>query len=593
MIETLIKSKRRVEIIAEIANSHNGNPADALNLAEECFLVGVDAVKFQIYFAEELLTTYHSRYEHFKNQSFSEDTWNDLFYKLKKKNRKIYADTFGIKALNLAQRNKLDGIKIHSSDLNNKPLLEKLKDKKKKYFLSCGGSTIEEIAYAVKITNKNGIKPILLHGFQAYPTHIEDTHLNRISTLKNIFKGSCDYGYQDHISGDDPMNLTVSQIALAYGANYIEKHVTLNRKEKGVDYYSSIEPSELKKFVYSIRQSEKSIGSSRIQFSSSEKKYRTEMKKFWVTKKKLKKNQILKKTDLIMKRIDKSNLHNFFIEDILGKKILQDIEKETIIKKSFFKNHVTALIVVRTASKRLPQKSLKKICGLRTIEHCIRRVKTSKKIDNIILCTTNLQEDKVLHKIAKKNKIDFYAGEVDDVLLRMINAVKKKKTDLIIRVTGDDILINPYYLNKTINFHLENNFDYTDNKSLPSGTEVEIFNKEVLKKIHFLAIDPSGTEYLTFYIKNNLNFFNTGSLKLEKKIIKILKLTLDTPADFKIIKLFLEEMNNRNKLFSHTLDDMLKFYKRNIELFKKNKKKIKGQKVNTDLEWKKILNYQS
>ena len=91
------------------------------------------------------------------------------------------------------------------------------------------------------------------------------------------------------------MNLTVSQIALAYGANYIEKHVTLNRKEKGVDYYSSIEPSELKKFVYSIRQSEKSIGSSRIQFSSSEKKYRTEMKKFWVTKKKLKKKSNFKK----------------------------------------------------------------------------------------------------------------------------------------------------------------------------------------------------------------------------------------------------------------------------------------------------------
>jgi len=593
MVETVIKSKKRVEIIAEIANSHNGNPAEAIKLADECFSLGADAVKFQIYFAEELLTTYHTRYEHFKKQSFSEDTWNNLFNKLRKKNRKIYADTFGAKALSLAQENKLDGIKIHSSDLNNKPLLEKLKDKEKKYFLSCGGSTIEEIAYAVKITNKNGIKPILLHGFQAYPTNIEETHLNRISTLRNIFKNNCDYGYQDHISGEDPMNFIVPQVALGYGVNYIEKHVIQNRSAKGVDYYSSIEPSELKKFIYSVRQAEKSIGSPAIQFSSTEKKYRSEMKKFWVTTKKLKKNQMLKKTDLIMKRIDKSDLNNFFVEDIIGKKILQDIERETIIKKSFFQHHTTALIVVRTDSKRLPKKSLKKLCGLTTIEHCIKRVKASKKVNNIILCTTKLKKDNVLHKIAKKNKIDFYAGEIDDVLLRMINAVKLKKTDLVVRVTGDDILINPDYLDKTINFHLENNFEYTDNKSLPSGTEVEIFNKEVLKKIHFLAKDPSGTEYLTFYIKNNLDFFKTGSLKIKEKINKILKLTLDTPADLKIIKLFLEDMSKQNKLFTHTLEDILKFYERNSNMFKKNKKKIKGLMVNTDFAWEKILNYQN
>ena len=175
----------------------------------------------------------------------------------------------------------------------------------------------------------------------------------------------------------------------------------------------------------------------------------------------------------------------------------------------------------------------------------------------------------------------------------MISAIKQKKTDLVIRVTGDDILIDPYYLDKTIDFHLENNFEYTDNKALPSGTEVEIFNKEILKKIHFLAKDPSGTEYLTFYIKKNLNFFKTGSLKIKEKVHKKLKLTLDTPTDYKIIKSFLEGMHKQNKLFSYTLDDILKFYTKNSKLFKKNKKTIKGLNVNTELEWKKILSYQN
>ena len=593
MVKTVVKSKKRIEIIAEIANSHNGSPEDAIRLAKECFTIDIDAVKFQIYFADELLTTYHSRYEHFKSQSFSENTWNQLFKDLKTRKKKIYVDTFGLNALNVAQKNHVDGIKIHSSDLNNKVLLDKLKNKKIKYFLSCGGSTIDEIAYAVKIINTNGSKPVLLHGFQAYPTNIEDTHLNRISTLKNIFKDNCEYGYQDHISGDDPMNLTVPQVAIGYGARYIEKHVTLNRKAKGVDYYSSLEPSELKSFTSSVREIERSLGSPAMQFTNTEKKYRLQMKKFWVTNKKIRKNKILKKTDLIMKRIDKPNCNNFFIEDVLGKKILHDVKKETIIKKSFFQNHTTALIVVRTDSKRLPQKSLKKICGITTIEHCIKRVQSSKKVNNIILCTTKLNRDKILSRIAKKNKIDFYAGEIDNVLLRMISAIKQKKTDLVIRVTGDDILIDPYYLDKTIDFHLENNFEYTDNKALPSGTEVEIFNKEILKKIHFLAKDPSGTEYLTFYIKKNLNFFKTGSLKIKEKVHKKLKLTLDTPTDYKIIKSFLEGMHKQNKLFSYTLDDILKFYKQNSKLFKKNKKTIKGLNVNTELEWKKILSYQN
>ena len=88
MVKTVVKSKKRIEIIAEIANSHNGSPEDAIRLAKECFTIDIDAVKFQIYFADELLTTYHSRYEHFKSQSFSENTWNQLFKDLKTRKKK-------------------------------------------------------------------------------------------------------------------------------------------------------------------------------------------------------------------------------------------------------------------------------------------------------------------------------------------------------------------------------------------------------------------------------------------------------------------------------------------------------------------------
>ena len=139
----------KTEIIAEIANAHQGNPNKAKNLALNSIKAGADAVKFQVYFAEELLTENHPRFDHFKKQSFNEKTWNKIFKLLKKKNIKIYCDVFGEKAFKIAKSNNVDGYKIHSSDLTNSILLNLIKKSSKKIFLSTGGSTIEEIAYAV------------------------------------------------------------------------------------------------------------------------------------------------------------------------------------------------------------------------------------------------------------------------------------------------------------------------------------------------------------------------------------------------------------------------------------------------------------
>ena len=125
-----------MEVIAEVANSHEGNYKIAYKTAIEAIKSKANSVKFQIYFAEELLSKKHKRYEHFKSQSFNSNQWKWIFDKIKKKTptTNIYADIFGLKALNIAKKNKLDGIKIHSSDLSNTKLLNELKKYKKKFF---------------------------------------------------------------------------------------------------------------------------------------------------------------------------------------------------------------------------------------------------------------------------------------------------------------------------------------------------------------------------------------------------------------------------------------------------------------------------
>ena len=134
-----------VEIIAEIANAHQGDPAIAARLAEEALAGGADAVKFQVYTADELLVRRHPRYEHFRKQSFTGAAWSDLIGRIRAKGGRVYCDVFGLEALDISLREGADGIKVHSSDLANAPLLEILSTAGKRVFLSVGGSTAREI----------------------------------------------------------------------------------------------------------------------------------------------------------------------------------------------------------------------------------------------------------------------------------------------------------------------------------------------------------------------------------------------------------------------------------------------------------------
>lgn len=606
------KLNKKTEIIAEIANAHQGNPELAKKLAIQAIKNGADAIKFQIYFANELLSNNHPRFKHFKNQSFSKKIWINIINTFKKNKIKIYCDVFGEEAFNIAKICNVDGYKIHSSDLNNNILLNLVAKTNKKIFLSAGGSTLEEIAYALKIIRNvtSRIKPIVLHGFQNYPTRINNCDLFKIKLYKKIFGTTCELGYQDHLSADNPLNYKTPLVAISLGAKYIEKHITMDRSKKGVDYYSSLEPKEFKKFVQLVRNSNHLNGKSKYIYeigkrnlelamgdnnlesmSLAENNYRENVKKVWFLKKGISKGQYVKKTNIIMKRPATKNVHNLDWDILKNKKAKIKINKNINLNNLMFKNDITAIIVARNNSRRLKNKAIKKICNLSAIEHLIKRVKKSKKVNRIILCTTKKKEDDILIKIAKKNKILNFRGEDKNVLKRMLGSIEKIKTDVIVRITGDDILIDPLYLDKTIKYHLENNLQYTDAKNLPSGIDTEIFNRSFLETIHKLAEDPSETEYLTYYVSNHKSQFKTGSLNVSDTYRKKIRLTLDNKKDFKVIKTFLENMKKNKKLFNYTFKDLIYFYHKNRKLFKQNQNKtVKIKKINTNFNWKKLFN---
>ena len=135
---------------------------------------------------------------------------------------------------------------------------------------------------------------------------------------------------------------------------------------------------------------------------------------------------------------------------------------------------VIILIAVRMKSRRLSQKALLKIEDKTVLEHLLDRLKLSKTSQSIVVCTSVSPEDDILTKIAEKNGVKWFRGSEDDVMDRFIKAADKEKADIIVRITGDNILIDPFYLDKAVKYHLKNKADYTSIDGLPSGVKSEI-----------------------------------------------------------------------------------------------------------------------
>mgnify|MGYP001179779135 CR=1 FL=1 len=581
----------KIEIIAEIANTHCGNLEKAINLGNEAAKSSPDAIKFQMFKPEELLSKDHKDFKHFQNLSFSEGDWRIIFSEVRKYDIPIYADIYGVDSLKIANNLNIDGYKIHTSDIFNIKLLKSEFDQNKPLFVSCGGVLNIEIIKMLKYLKSDFSRIILMHGFQSYPTKLNDISLKKISELKRIFGHTCEIGFQDHIDADDDFAYYLPLMAISEGAKVIEKHFTLDRTKKEIDYYSSLQPTEFKNLVSIIRRSQEPLNLDKNYISSSELKYSKNVRKHWVATRKIKKGQVLKIDDVEMVRINNAKSFPISIENILNKKTIKNIEKHEIVNRSSFKQKVSILVITRSASERLKNKATITIKNHPLITFLINRLKTFKNYHQIVLCTTKNKEDDILEPIAKSCGIRCYRGSTNNLVDRMIKATDSD-TDFIIRATGDDLLISIDHAEKAVDLAVNNNLDYVDMLDLPDGSGVEVFSYESLINIYEAAEDLSQSEYLSRYILDNKHLFKIDHLEIEKVYKKNWRLTLDYKEDLRAIKPFLEYCLDKEKHFKFNIIDLINFYENNIKIFDENKnvkQKQLPKNLNTKLDLRKLI----
>lgn len=331
----IIGEGRPVFVVAEAGINHNGDMRLAKRMIDAAKAAGADAVKFQSYKTERIITKSAPSAEYHKRTAARDESWYSLLKRIelgdaetqmlceycRRRGIEFLSTPYDEKSASLLHALGLGAFKISSTDMDNLPLLEHIARFGKPIILSTGMSTLDEVRQSVEfIVRKGGDKIVLMQCTSNYPPKPEDINLNVLDTLKSEF--GLPVGYSDHLASPK-----AAIAAVAKGACVYEVHFTIDRNLSGPDQKSSLEPDELKSIVSDIRFTEKLLGTSRKEVTGSETETRTRLRKKVVASRPLRLGERITKDMLAIKRAA-SGIPAKDYYDILGKTIKRGVRQD-------------------------------------------------------------------------------------------------------------------------------------------------------------------------------------------------------------------------------------------------------------------------
>ena len=329
----------KVFIIAEAGVNHNGSLLVAKKLIKVASKIGADAIKFQTFITEEEITKkaplakyqksdskYSNQFDLFKKLELSQADHKNLKRFCKKNNLEYMSSAFDIKSLRFLKNINLKRFKIPSGEINNYPYLREIGSYGKEIILSTGMSKMSEIDQAINLIKKSGTninKIKILHCHTDYPTKPKDVNLLAIKSLQKKYGNKI--GYSDHTMG-----VEISIAAVALGSVIVEKHLTLDKRMKGPDHKSSIEPKEFELMVKSIRNLEKAMGDGKKLPTKNELKNLKIVRKSIVAKDNIKKGEVFSEKNITTKR-PALGINPMNWKKILGKKAKKNFYEDDFI----------------------------------------------------------------------------------------------------------------------------------------------------------------------------------------------------------------------------------------------------------------------
>lgn len=333
-----INTSKKIFIVAEIGNNHEGSFELAKKMILEASKAGVDGVKFQTFLPEYYISNDDiNRIELLKKFQLSYDQFEKLSIIAKEKGLIFFSTPFDIESAKFL--NKIQPIfKISSGDNNFYPLIELVANYNKPIILSTGACNLKDIKITYskiskiwKKKNKSLNQLAFLHCISSYPAPLDQTNLFSIAYLKKIFPKIV-IGYSDHTLG-----IEAAVLSAGVGARIIEKHFTLDKNLSDFrDHQLSADPKEMSLLVKKVREAEKMLGSEEFKIQKSEKEMSYAGRRSIAVNRNLLKGSIISISDLIWLRPNKG-FPPGSEREVIGKILNKNISKGTILKKTHFK----------------------------------------------------------------------------------------------------------------------------------------------------------------------------------------------------------------------------------------------------------------
>lgn len=207
------------------------------------------------------------------------------------------------------------------------------------------------------------------------------------------------------------------------------------------------------------------------------------------------------------------------------------------------------LITARLKSTRLAVKVIKPILGRPMICHMLDRLKLAQRPSDIVICTSPLAQDDPLVEIAQQENVQYFRGYPNDVLLRLTNAAAQFAVDTVISCTADNPFVDPEYIDRLVDFHLEHGYDYSKSEGLSFGTFAYALSYPAMVRACEIKAEPDTEVWGGYFTETGM--FSWGVMQVDDPSVRWpeLRLTVDTPEDFELVTRIFDELYEPGKVF--------------------------------------------
>lgn len=233
---------------------------------------------------------------------------------------------------------------------------------------------------------------------------------------------------------------------------------------------------------------------------------------------------------------------------------------------------IVGILQARMSSSRLPGKVMLEAAGKTMLEHMIRRISRSKKLDKIIVATTEKKVDDIIVQLCQKMNIQYFRGSEDDVLSRYQQAAEISNASTVVRLCSDSPILDASTIDTVVESYLSADYDYVNNlvptpRTYSDGMSVEVFSSKILKEAYINAKKPSEREHVTFYIWMQPTKFKIYRVDYKKDISKY-RFNLDYMEDYIFLKKIFENLYFKDEFFS--MEDTIEWLEKNPEVLRIN-----------------------